>query len=164
VRASTCLRFAAIALAVAACLGVAPSLAGSARVTCGTARGAPATYRHVIWIWMENLSYDEIVGSDRAPLTNRLASECGLATNYHNVTHPSLPNYIAATSGGTQGIRDDCRPSDCSQRAQSIFGQLQAAGMSWAAYQESMPGTCGLSDGSGTDPSGEYAAKHDPAV
>ena len=28
-----------------------------------------------------------------------MATECGLATNYHDVTHPSLPNYIAATSG-----------------------------------------------------------------
>ena len=116
----------AFAVAVAACLGIVPSgLAGSARVTCGSLQGAPATYRHVIWIWMENHSYDEIVGSKQAPSTNRLAAECGLATNYHNVTHPSLPNYIAATSGGTQGIPDDCQPSECSRPSQSIFGQVQ---------------------------------------
>jgi phospholipase C len=159
------LRTAALAFAVVACLGVvAPSVAASARGICGTAQGEPATYRHVVWIWMENHSYDAIVGSKQARSTNRLAAACGLATNYHNVAHPSLPNYIAATSGGTQGIRDDCQPSECSRPVQSIFGQLQAAGMTWAAYQESMSSACDLNGGSGSNPSGEYAPKHDPAV
>jgi phospholipase C len=159
------LRIAALALVAAACVGVvAPSPAGRTRASCGTAEGAPMTYRHVIWIWMENHSYDEIIGSKQAPSTNQLAADCGLATNYHNVTHPSLPNYIAATSGGTQGIRDDCQPSECSRPVQSIFGQVQAAGMSWAAYQESMPSACDLNSGTGANPSGNYAPKHDPAV
>jgi hypothetical protein len=159
------LRAAALVVALVACLGiVASSPARSARAACGTAQKAPPVYRHVIWIWMENHPYDEIVGSREAPLTNRLADECGLAANYHNITHPSLPNYIAATSGGTQGIGDDCQPSECSRPVQSIFGQLQAAGKSWATYQESMPGACDLHGGSGSNPSGEYAPKHNPAV
>ena len=66
---------------------------------CGRASGSHPAYRHVIWIWFENHSYDAVIGSKDAPFTNRLAAACGLATNYHNVTHPSLPNYIAATSG-----------------------------------------------------------------
>jgi phospholipase C len=131
---------------------------------CGRAGAAPRTYRHVIWIWMENHPYDAVIGSSQAPYTNRLAAACGLATNYHNVTHPSLPNYIAATSGGTQGITGDCQPSECSRPAQSVFGQLQAAGMTWMAYQESMPSPCDLSSGSGANPSGDYAPKHNPAV
>ena len=113
---------------------------------------------------MENHPYDEIIGSKDAPFTNRLAAQCGLATNFHNITHPSLPNYIAATSGGTQGISDDCQPSECSRRVQSVFGQLQAAGKSWTAYHESMPAPCALSTDSGTNPPGNYAPKHNPAV
>ena len=77
---------------------------------------------------MENHSYDAIIGSDQAPRTNQLAAACGLATNFHNITHPSLPNYIAATSGDTQGISDDCQPSECSRGVQSLFGQVQAGG------------------------------------
>jgi hypothetical protein len=78
---------------------------------CGTKTGPPATYAHVVWIWMENHSYSQIIGSLSAPYINSLASGCGLATNYKAVTHPSLPNYIAATSGGTWGIADDNPPS-----------------------------------------------------
>jgi hypothetical protein len=55
---------------------------------------------HVVWIWFENHSYGAIVGSGSAPFINReVIRRCGLATNYHSLVHPSLPNYIAATSG-----------------------------------------------------------------
>src|SRR5947207_15286003 len=70
---------------------------------CGTA-AAPASVQHVVWIWMENRDYNEVIGSGTAPYENQLASQCGLATNYHGVATPSLPNYIAAVSGSTQSI------------------------------------------------------------
>jgi hypothetical protein len=80
---------------------------------CGT-KAKPGRYRHVIWIWMENQSYGTIIGSSQAPYISTLARECGLATNYHEVTHPSLPNYIAATSGlsypALHGFLPDCGP------------------------------------------------------
>jgi acid phosphatase len=56
----------------------APGL--SAAGPCGTVASAP-TYTHVIWVWMENHSYDTIIGSSQAPYINSLAGECGLATN-----------------------------------------------------------------------------------
>lgn len=121
---------------------------------CGTTKTAPA-YRHVIWIWFENHSYSDIVGSSSAPYFNSIASECGVATNYHNLTHPSLPNYIAATSGvaGLQPFYSDCSPSvRCSSSGPSIFGQGEA----WKAYAESMPSNCDPSN------SGDYAARHNP--
>ena len=123
---------------------------------CGSRSQAPV-YRHVIWIWMENHSATAVIGSSRAPYLNALAAGCGLATNYHNVSHPSLPNYIAATSGlGLTGLRQfgsDCSPSNrCSTAAPSIFGQ----GETWKAYQESMPANCHRAD------SGEYAVRHNP--
>jgi hypothetical protein len=130
---------------------------------CGGVRASPG-YRHVIWIWFENHSYDAVIGSPQAPFTNRLAADCGLATNYHNITHPSLPNYIAATSGSTQGITDDCQPGDCSRHAANLFAQLRAAHVSWNAYEESIPRPCDLTAGAGSDPPGDYAPKHDPAL
>ena len=86
-----------------------------------------------------------------------LARECGLATNYHNITHPSLPNYVAATSGlsysALQGFLADCDPgAGCDTSAPSIFGQ----GETWKAYEESMPSGCYPSN------SGEYAVRHNP--
>src|SRR5215472_7519588 len=66
--------------------------ATSASNPCGTVAKARPHYQHVIWIWMENHSFNTIIGNPQAPYINSLASQCGLATNYHNVTHPSLPN------------------------------------------------------------------------
>src|SRR5689334_3549830 len=66
---------------------------------CGFLGLTSTHYKHVIWVWMENKSYSNIIGSPDAPYENSLATSCGLATNYHNITHPSLPNYVGATSG-----------------------------------------------------------------
>ena len=75
---------------------------------CGTATSPPVDgWAHVVWIVFENKSYDDVIGSVNAPTINSLASECGLATSFYAETHPSLPNYIAMTSGSTQGITDD---------------------------------------------------------
>ena len=100
---------------------------------------------------MENHSYSEIIGASGAPYINSLARVCGLATSYAAVTHPSLPNYIAATSGDTWGIADDNPPSSHPLAVNSIF--QQAGG---GSYQESMPANCALSN------SGTYAVKHNP--
>ncbi len=82
---------------------VSSPAAAAASGPCGTA-AAPPAYRHVIWIWMENHSYSDIIGNTaQAPYINSLASSCGVATDYHNTTHPSLPNYLAATSGLSHG-------------------------------------------------------------
>src|SRR5262249_37784162 len=124
---------------------------------CGTTAAPPARVDHVVWIWMENKPYDAIVGSPAAPYENRLAGKCGGATNDHGVTHPSLPNYIAATSGGTQGVADDDPPSSHPLGVASIYSQVKAAGKTWRDYEEDAPGKCPSSS------SGRYAVRHDPA-
>jgi hypothetical protein len=107
---------------------------------------------------MENHSFGDIIGNTaQAPYLNTVASECGLATNYHNLSHPSLPNYIGATSGLTlrnlKPFDPDCNPSKkCSTTAPSIFSQ----GETWKAYEESMPSNCAPSN------SGECAVRHNP--
>jgi phosphatidylinositol-3-phosphatase len=137
----------------------AASSAAAASGPCGTA-AAPSRYQHVIWIWMENHSLNDIIGNkSQAPYLNSLAASCGLATDYHNTTHPSLPNYLSATSGLPQPDLPylsylDCSPSViCDTSAPSIFGQ----GETWKAYEESMPSNCDTSD------SGEYSVSHNPA-
>jgi hypothetical protein len=124
---------------------------------CGTLARGSVHYTHVVWIWMENHSEEEIIGSRDAPYINSLASACGLASNYHNISHPSLPNYLAATSGlAPQALArfdSDCSPTpSCSTSAASIFGEVS----SWRAYEESMPENCDRRD------EREYAARHDP--
>ncbi|MBV9661627.1 MAG: hypothetical protein JO337_10770 [Acidimicrobiales bacterium] len=159
--AAAAMALAGIGLSAGNSSAEASSLGSSVQPTaasgpCGTLTAAPA-YTHVIWIWMENHSYSDIIGNTQAPYINSLASECGLATNYHNISHPSLPNYIAGTSGLTlsdlKKFDNDCSPSKrCSTSVPSIFGQ----GETWKAYEESMPSNCDASN------SGEYAVRHNP--
>jgi hypothetical protein len=101
---------------------------------------------------MENHSYSEVVGSSSSRYVDHLARECGLATNYDAISHPSLPNYIAATSGGTWGITNDGSPSSHRLAVMSIFKQAPTA----RSFEESMPGNCDRSD------SGPYVVRHDP--
>src|SRR3954471_18851459 len=76
----------------------APASSATTTSLCGFKTTAPpSNWKHVIWIWMEKNSYNDIVGAPgstqyaRAPYINgTLGTQCGLATNFHNETHPSL--------------------------------------------------------------------------
>lgn len=138
----------------------APEQSATGAPLCGWGGTPPPTYAHVIWIFFENHGFGQIVGSGAAPFIDRtLVPSCGLATNYHNLTHPSVPNYIAATSGLSLGhlgpLRGDCNATGaCRSNADSIFARAP----SWRAYAESMPKPCTHWFKS------PYAASHNPAV
>jgi phosphatidylinositol-3-phosphatase len=118
-----------------------------------TARNGIPAFRHVFVVVMENLDYQSALAT---PGFAVLAHHYALATNYYAVAHPSLPNYLALTSGSTWGITSDC--VECFVNAPNIAEQLRAAGISFAAYMEGVPTACFLADYGGND----YAAKHDP--
>jgi acid phosphatase len=114
----------------------------------------------------ENHEYSSIVGSSAAPYINSLIAQYGLATNDTAVSHPSEPNYVAVTSGGTQGVTDD---GVYNLGANNLFAQVTASGRTWHAYQQGYPGNCfaGSSSGEvvdGVGLSGSYVRKHDPAI
>ena len=124
---------------------------------CGINRHRPRRWEHVVWIWFENHSYDQIIDSASAAFINGLASQCGSAANFHNLTHVSLGNYIGAVTGldnaSLQPFILDCSPSaSCETSATSIFQQVP----SWKAYMESMTTNC--------QPTGVvgYAVRHNP--
>jgi hypothetical protein len=116
----------------------------------------PLRYDHVVWIVMENHSYDQIIGASDAPYINQLVARHGVAADFHAESHPSLPNYIAMTSGSTQGITDDDGPAEHPLDVASIFSLLPAGGS--RSLQESMPCNCATTDSD----SGEYAVRHNP--
>jgi hypothetical protein len=98
---------------------------------------------------MENHSYGRaLTGS----YTASLAKKYSVATDYHAVGNPSLPNYLALTSGNTWGISDDGYHR---LPAGGIGAQLTSAGILWRAYMEGMTNGCF----SNTYP---YAVKHNP--
>jgi hypothetical protein len=121
---------------------------------CGkTSAAAPARYDHVVWVVMENKSYSDVLA--RSTFLRSLGTACGVATNFHAESHPSLPNYIAMTSGTTHGVKDDANPSAHQLKGPSIFSQL---GSGWRALEESMPRNCARTA------SGLYAPRHNPAA
>jgi phospholipase C len=112
----------------------------------------------VIWIWMENHQSDQVIGEPQAPFESALARECGTAAHYSAVGSPSLPNYLAATSGSTQGVHDDGSPSKHRVEADNLFRQVRASGGTARTYAEAMPAPCALQS------TGRYAVKHNPAA
>jgi phosphatidylinositol-3-phosphatase len=90
---------------------------------------------HVFVIMMENTGFNTLIGNPNAPFTNYLAATAGLAINYFGVTHPSQPNYIAATSGSTNGVTGD---GDVTINVQNIVDQLESHHKSWKAYMQSL--------------------------
>ena len=124
---------------------------------CITPPPPPNGIQHIVWVVMENHSYEQIIGdTTNDPYINLLAQTYGSATNMHAESHPSLPNYIAMTSGSTQGITDDSGPGSHPLNVPNIFAQLPAGGS--RSLEESMPSNCDKSN------SGNYAVRHNPEV
>jgi hypothetical protein len=133
------------AIAAAVFLTAFATPGAAATNPCGGVSSPPATYTHVVVIMEENLSYKNVIGSTKAPYLNMLASDCALATNFHNETHGSQPNYMAATSGFATGI-------SVHSTNRTIFEQAS----SWNELEESMGGNCGVT-------AKHYKRGHDPA-
>ena len=133
--------------------------APAGNVYCGTKHGSPATTKLMV-IYEENTDASSIYGSASAPTINKYAADCGSAQNYQALTHPSLPNYMASTSGlsyASDPWTSDCDPGGtCLTGNDNIFHQVGASG--WKAYAESMTTNCQ------TGSSGSYASKHNPAM
>jgi hypothetical protein len=87
---------------------------------------------HVFVILMENHSVEQALSG---PFMASLAKDYGVAANYHAVAHPSVPNYLALTSGSTWGVEDD---SYHVLPRQDIGTEMTRAGVSWRAYMEGL--------------------------
>jgi hypothetical protein len=138
-------------------LGCGPAHAGRPLAVGASGTLPRSSASHIVVIAMENAEYDEVIGSSEATYVNGLARRYGLATRSYGITHPSLPNYLALTSGSTHGVSSDC--TDCHFSAVNIVDQLEAAGLSWRAYLEDLPTPCFRGAGAGG-----YAKKHNPFI
>jgi len=92
-------------------------------------------FQHVFVIMMENTAYKGLIGNPNAPWINFAANNYGLATDYHGVSHPSQPNYIAATSGALNGVFND---NDITINVPNIVDQIESSGRTWKGYMQSL--------------------------
>jgi phospholipase C len=122
------------AIALAGLGTLAAMIAGSGSVSAESSRTDLKNYQHVFVIMMENTGYKLLIGNTNAPWINSAAAKYGLATSYFGVTHPSQPNYIAATAG-IQGADSD---NDETLAVPNIVDQLESHGKTWTAYMQSL--------------------------
>lgn len=104
----------------------------------------------VVVIAMENTAPRDALGQ---PYLASLADRALVFSSFRAVAHPSLPNYLALTSGQTWSVRDDgyyVLPV-----GRDLGAQLTAAQIPWRAYMEGMERGC-------LDSPAPYAVKHNP--
>ena len=112
--------------------------------------------RKILVIMEENHSLQQVFPSGM-PYLWSLAQRYAYATDWTDVAHPSLPNYLAIFAGSAFNDPQDCPPAPgCSYPGPSVFGQALARGESAKAYEESMPGLCDAGF------VGEYDVNHNP--
>ncbi len=167
-RRATPLAIFAVAALLGACASTGPNL--SPTLTASPVPDAPSPTStstsgvpqldHIVWVLLENRSYNQVIGSPSAPYINGLASQGAVATNYFSLGHPSLPNYVGLTSGQSfPTALSDCSPSAfCQSDAVNIADRLEAAGLTWREYAESMPAPCTRRNAS------NYLVRHNPWV
>jgi hypothetical protein len=140
----------AVAGLLAACAGGNANAGTPSKPASPSASASPAQARHVFLIVMENKSYESAMSGR---FTASLAATYRVASNYHAIAHPSVPNYLALTSGSTWGVRDD---GYYALPKQDLGTQLANAGVSWKAYME------GLGDGGCLRSPVPYDLAHNP--
>ena len=116
----------------------------------------------VFIILMENHNWSQIKDSPSAPYINSLLTQGAHAEAYYNPPglHPSEPNYLWLEAGTNFDVTDDKAPSVNHQAStEHLTTLLDAAGISWKAYQEDIAGdVCPLKN------KGLYAPKHNPMI
>lgn len=126
---------------------------------CGATPAVRPAIRHIIVVMLENRSYGQVIGSPAAPYETKLARACGNATEAFGATHGSASNYLAASAGQyPPSSLHGCNYPACASSENNIYQQLDGAGLSWKAYEESMPSAC---DKSSAWP---YKIGHNPAI
>ena len=155
-------------------LAAIAAAASVALVAAATATAEPRSHHtpgpaidHLYVLMLENHSKSSVIGNANAPYLNRLAATNTVADHYYGVTHPSMPNYIAAIAGDTFGIQDDNDQNVVNLDRPNLVDQLERAHVTWGAYMQTLPADklarFGPTLPDGTEAS-LYAKKHNPFV
>ncbi|KAK6097042.1 hypothetical protein MT418_002683 [Batrachochytrium dendrobatidis] len=105
-------------------------------------------------IVLENQDFDAAM--EDPYMGTELRKKGMLLTNYHALTHPSQPNYLAMISGSTSGVFMDF-PANINRK--TIVDLMEAKNVSWKTYQEDYPGNCYTGTSQGL-----YYRKHNPFI
>jgi hypothetical protein len=155
-------------------MGLAAAALATALAGCGSGSGGavanPASQgsavvradaqQKVLVVFEENETYEQVLGSGKAPFLTALSRNYGLATNLdagYPTKCPSLAAYLLLTSGDQHGVCDDAAPAAHQLTGDTIFQRITDAGREWRVYAESMATNCQATN------SGDYAVRHTAA-
>lgn len=123
-------------------------------------------FDHVVLVMMENEAPSGLRGAHLGYL-HRLLHRAETDSDYFGVTHPSLPNYVAAIAGRTGGTVSD--NPDQRFAFPTLAGELDRRGLSWQAAMGGLPypGYAGNwypgpTNAVSAPADALYALKHDP--
>jgi hypothetical protein len=110
---------------------VIPAIVAFASVT-----SAATTFSNMLLIILGNTNFKSAIAD---PNLKAFASSGVLFSNWDAVSHPSQPNYVAITSGSTNGVTSD---SSITINVKNVADLLEAKGLTWKSYQEDWPSNC----------------------
>ncbi len=93
-------------------------------------------FERVLIIVLENQNYGDAIVD---PYFNSLSKNGASLTNFHAITHPSYPNYLAMVTGKEIPTRGD---KQVNLNERTIADLLKPAGLTWKNYAEDYPGKC----------------------
>jgi len=116
---------------------------------------APLKWDNFFILMFENHGYTQVTGNSKwAAIMNGTFQ----LTNYHAVTHPSQPNYVAQLGGNYFTCTDD---TPCNLNYKNLVDLLEAKGLTWKGYMENYTqaagGACNTTISFNT-----YYRKHNP--
>lgn len=107
-------------------------------------------------IMFENHGYNQVQGNS---YWTSIMKDSFQLVNYHGVTHPSQPNYVAMIAGSYFTCTSD---SNCNLKQSNLADLIEGKRLTWRSYQENyVPGAngdCNLA----TSINSEYYRKHNP--
>jgi hypothetical protein len=110
-------------------------------------------FDRAIFVIFENTNYSDAMKQD---FFKKLSTEGAHFSNMKSITHPSQGNYVALTSGSTNGVKGD---GVINLNVPNIADLLDAKNISWKIYAEDYPGHCFTGKSSG-----DYHRKHNPFI
>jgi acid phosphatase len=113
--------------------------------------------KHIVLVVLENEDANDVLKNE---FMKSLSETGAYLSEYHGVTHMSYRNYIAMTSGDTQGVSYLDRQENL--EVTSIANLLDEKRLAWAQFAQGYPGDRGKCYLDSKNANQHYARKHVP--
>jgi hypothetical protein len=144
-----------VALATGTAQAAMPALAGAqtsvgpTAIAAGAAAGLEGVPRlgNVFLIIGENTTYSHLKMTNAPYLMGTVRKKAAWLTNYYGATHWSQANYVAMVTGQFTRCEQKDHGAACHQNVDSLYHQMDVAGLSWKVWLQAGSAKCDTSSG-----------------